>query len=501
MEIRKFRAAGIAVMFAIVGIIFGLVLSSRLGIETNGHTGVRAAAPVDGVDWSGEVPADAVAVLETYSSAMTRVVAAVMPSVVNISTTQHAARRAPAGGGFMNDPFFRRFFGEDFGRLFDQQQQPRDQSSLGSGVIVDASGIIITNNHVVKDADEITVTLNDKREFKGTVLGTDPKTDIAVIRIENGGNLPAIKWGDSDALRVGEVVIAVGSPYGLMQTVTSGIVSAKGRANVNIADYEDFIQTDAAINPGNSGGPLINIRGELVGINTAIFSTSGGYQGIGFSIPARMVRSVMDSLIEYKRVVRGWLGVNIQQITSELAAQFDITETKGALVSDVQEDSPAEHAGIKRGDIIVSYDGTAVTDPTSLRNMVATTKPGAKVSLDVIRQGDRVTLSVEIGELEGGGTPAEGGYDNALGSVKVQDITPELRQKLNISRRISGVIVTEAGPETGLRQADVILEINRKPVEDAATYGEMAAAILQGEDVLLLVYREGGIFFLTVPGR
>ena len=243
--------------------------------------------------------------------AMAEVTAAVKPAIVNISTT----RTVKISGGtdpFFDDPFFRRFFGDQFGR----QKQPKEHKSsgLGSGVIVSSDGYIITNSHVVKDADEIKVTLADKKEFTGKVIGSDPKTEIAVVKID-AKNLPTVFWGNSDKLQVGEVVLAVGNPYGLNQTVTMGIVSALGRANVGIADYEDFIQTDAAINPGNSGGALVNIKGELVGINTAIYSTSGGYQGIGFAIPSNMVKSVMESLIKTGKVVRGWLGVSIQKVT------------------------------------------------------------------------------------------------------------------------------------------------------------------------------------------
>jgi len=435
----------IAAVFMVVGLVLGLVLSSKLGIESNGHAdnapmAVRTAtAPSE----------QSVNVLADYSRALVDVVSTVTPSVVNISTSRTVVKRAPAGpGGPFNDPFFRRFFGDDFMRQF---QEPREEqsNSLGSGVIVDG-GYIITNNHVIKDADKITVTLSDKREFEGTVVGSDPKTDIAVIKIE-AKDLPAIKWGDSDGLKVGEVVIAVGSPYGLNQTVTTGIVSAKGRANVRIADYEDFIQTDAAINPGNSGGPLVNIRGELVGINTAIFSTSGGYQGIGFSIPSNMVHVIMESLIKYKKVVRGWLGVSIQSINKELAKQFDLKEEAGALVSDVAADSPADKGGMKRGDIIIEYDGKKVEDSVSLRNMVAATAPGTKADVVVLRDGKKKTLTVKIGELPSDSVASAGEYNNALSGIAVQDLTPEIRKKLNINKRVTGVIVTDATDESGLR--------------------------------------------------
>ena len=283
----------------IVGIIIGLVLASNFNLIPNGHT------------QETNISKDSIDILSKTGQAMAEVVGAVRPAVVNISSTK-TIKISGIQSPFSDEPLFRRFFGDEFGQF----GRPREhkESGLGSGVIVDKNGYILTNNHVIKDADEIKVKLSDKREFKGKVIGTDPKTDLAVIKID-ANNLPVIKLGDSDKLRVGETVIAIGNPFGLNQTVTSGIVSATGRANVGIADYEDFIQTDAAINPGNSGGALVNVRGELVGINTAIFSTSGGYQGIGFAIPSSMGKTVMDNLINKGKVVRGWLGVSIQPVT------------------------------------------------------------------------------------------------------------------------------------------------------------------------------------------
>ena len=481
---KRKRLVGVAVVFMVVGLILGLVLSSNFDIQTKGYTGDRK-----------EVPGKAVSVLSRVSDAMVVIVSAVRPSVVNISTTRVIQRRG-SGSPFFDDPFFRRFFGDDMFRQFDMPREERS-SSLGSGTIVREDGYILTNNHVVKDAEEIKVTLSDKREFEGEVIGTDPKSDLAVIKIDVDG-LPALEWGDSDRLRVGEMVIAVGSPYGLSQTVTSGIVSAKGRANVRIADYEDFIQTDAAINPGNSGGPLINVRGELVGINTAIFSTTGGYQGIGFAIPSNMARVVLDSLIEKGKVIRGWLGVTIQTVTKELAEQFSIQEGKGALVSDVVEDSPAEKAGIRRGDIIVKYNGREVDDSLGLRNMVAATLPGKEVKVAVIREGKEKTLSVPIGELTDERTGLVGAYENALKDVHVQDLTPELRQSLGISKKVKGVVVTDAPQRTGLKRGDVLLELNRRPVESVSDYDKLASKIRKDQDVLLLVYRDGGVFYMTL---
>lgn len=399
--------------------------------------------------------------------------------------------------------FFRRFFGDEF-RQF---RAPREHksASLGSGVIVDSKGYILTNNHVIREADEIKVTLSDKREFKGKVIGTDVKTDIAVIKIDSD-NLPTIKWGDSDRLRVGETVLAIGSPYGLSQTVTMGIVSAVGRANVGIADYEDFIQTDAAINPGNSGGALVNVRGELIGINTAIFTTSGGYQGIGFAIPSNMAKAVMESLINKGKVIRGWLGVSIQSITPELAKQFNLKEEKGALVGDVIEDSPAEKGGIQRGDVITEYEGKKIDEPYQLRNMVANTAPGKEVELKIIRENKTKTVKVTISELPVEmQKPSKGEYNNLLKGVTVENLTPEIYERLNFPKRLKGVLVSDIDKESPasmvLMQGDVIQEINRKRITNIRDYENVVSKIKPGEDILLVVFRGGSSMYITLSGK
>ncbi len=325
-----------------------------------------------------------------------QVVRTVSPAVANISTT-----RGRRGGGVkrglpFEDPFFHRFFGEDPSPGLESPRERRAES-LGSGVIVDASGLIITNNHVVSQADEIKVLLEDKREFTAKLIGTDPKTDLAVLKVEAGA-LQTVRWADSDRLEVGELVLAIGNPFGLNQTVTMGIVSAVGRARMGIAEYEDFIQTDAAINPGNSGGPLVNARGELVGINTAIFSRSGGSMGIGFAVPSNMARSILEQLVTSGKVVRGWLGVSIQDVTPELAAQFGVSESTGALVSDVLEGSPAKRAGLERGDIIIEFDAKKVDTPSQLKNVVAQTQVGKAARVTMIRDKRVHHLDVVIGE-------------------------------------------------------------------------------------------------------
>jgi serine protease Do len=485
----KKRPLVIATAFTIIGLIIGLGLSTNLNLHSKAYTEDL------------KISKEAIDILSKTGQAMAEVAAAVKPAVVNISSTR-IIKTQGIPSPFFNDPFFRKFFGDEFGHL----ERPREhkQASLGSGVIVDKDGYILTNNHVIKDADEINVKLSDEREFKGKVIGTDPKTDIAVIKI-NSNHLPIINWGDSDKLKVGETVIAIGNPYGLNQTVTSGIVSATGRANVGIADYEDFIQTDAAINPGNSGGALVNVRGELIGINTAIFSTSGGYQGIGFAIPSNMAKAVMENLIKRGKVIRGWLGVTIQPVTPELAKQFNLKEEKGVLIGDVVEDSPAEKAGLQRGDVIVEYEGKEADEPASLRNMVANTLPNKEVTIKILRDGKPKTVKVTIAELptEMQSLPAK--FDNLLKGIHVQNLTPKLKRSLSIPKRITGVIITDiedGSPAEGiLMQNDVIMEINKKRLRNMKDYEAVASKIKPDHDILLLIFRDRSTIYLTLSAR
>jgi serine protease Do len=339
-------------------------------------------------------------------------------------------------------------------------------------------------------------------------VGTDPKSDLAVIKIP-ASNLPTIPWGDSTRLEVGEYVLAVGNPFGLNQTITMGIVSAVGRANVGIADYEDFIQTDAAINPGNSGGALVNVKGELIGINTAIFTRSGGYMGIGFAVPSTMAKTVIDSLISKGKVVRGWLGVTIQEVSPELARQFGLKETRGALVSDILEGSPAEKAGVKRGDVIVEIDRKPVENAVHLRNVVAGLEIGAKVQLKAIRDKKEQTVDVTIGEqpkdLARGGEPAEEGAqaDGGLAGLTVHDISPEFAQRFGLPDGEEGVVVTRVEPgsaveDAGVQRGDLILEINRRAVPDVKEFQRIARGLGKDESVLLLINRQGQALFITI---
>lgn len=475
-----------AVGLIIVGMVAGLTVSSSFNLSGKSYAG------------EGAISKEALDFLSKTNSAMAEVVAVVKPSVVNISsvkTVKMAERQSPFG----QDPFFRKFFGDEF-RNFDR---PREQkrSGLGSGVIVDEKGYILTNNHVIKGADEIKVTLSDKREFKGKVIGTDQKTDLAVIKIDSD-KLPVLRLGDSDNLKIGETVLAVGNPYGLSQTVTTGIVSATGRANVGIADYEDFIQTDAAINPGNSGGALVNIRGELIGINTAIFSTSGGYQGIGFAIPSNMAKTVMESLIRNGKVVRGWLGVSIQPLTGDLAEQFNLADDSGVLIADVVEEGPADKAGIQRGDVIIELNGFAVKDVRQLRNMVADATPGKEIALTVIREGKARTIEVKIAEMPSEVLAQPQALQNHLRGVSVQSLTPQLKESLNVPKRINGIVVTdidEDSPAEGiLMKNDVIIEVNRKQIGSIKDYEEAVSRIRHDENILLLIFRKGATQYVTL---
>jgi serine protease Do len=486
--VRERKAASRLLNFFRMWLIAGMVVSFSLGPWSYAYASEAKISP------------QSIDLLMKVDQATAEVVEAVKPTVVNISTT----RTVKVQGGvnpFFEDPFFRKFFGDQF-----RTPKERKSFSLGSGVIVDPKGFILTANHVIQGADEIKVTLYDKREFTGKIVGTDAMTDIGVIKID-AENLPTIKMGDSSKLRVGDSVLAIGTPYGLSQTVTRGIVSAVGRANVGIADYEDFIQTDAAINPGNSGGALVNVRGELVGINTAIFSTSGGYQGIGFAVPTSMAKSVMESLMTKGKVIRGWLGVTIQSLTPELAEQFGIKEGKGVLVGDVSEGGPAEKAGIQRGDVIIKFEGKRIEEPYQLRNMVANTSPGDKANLTIIREDKTITKTVAIGELPAGMQKPSAGreYNNLLKGVTVQDITPEIAGNLNLPPKLKGVVVENIAGDSPasmiLTQGDVIQEINRQKITNMKDYESVVSRIKPGGDILLLIFRGGTSLYITLSSK
>ncbi|MEO5363969.1 MAG: DegQ family serine endoprotease [Magnetococcus sp. DMHC-8] len=432
------------------------------------------------------------------------------PVVVNISTTHNPA--AQKGGKMGPDGFGGRPLDELFRRFFDQMPQDLQKSrSLGSGVIIDASGYILTNHHVIADADDILVRLPDDREFAAKVVGKDNKTDLALIRIEGAGSLPVAQMGDSDQAEVGSWVVAIGNPFGLEATVTVGIISAKGRI-IGSGPYDNFLQTDAAINPGNSGGPLFNLNGEVIGINTAIFSRSGGNMGIGFAIPVNMAKTVLEQLKSHGRVTRGWLGVRIQAVTHELAKALGLEKRHGALVASVESGSPAQTGGLRAGDVVVRFDGREVGQMNELPSIVAETPIGKKVRVDLIREGKALSLDVMVAEMKekaGETTTSDRGDATSFGA-SVRSLTPDLREQLDLDDGVRGVVVTGVEPgsnaaNAGLQVKDVIAEINRKPVRDVAEFRRALQGAKAGDALLLLLFRGGEPLYLAVqmsePGK
>jgi serine protease Do len=419
------------------------------------------------------------------------------PSVVNISTTQ--VRKPPQGtpSPFGGDPRFNEFWERFFGGQI--PNAPQRQRGLGSGFIINTDGTIITNNHVVDSAEKIVVTLSDGKSFDAKVVGTDPKSDIAVVKIDAPQALKAVALGDSDQLEVGEWVMAIGNPFGLDHSVTIGIVSAKGR-HIGAGPYDSFIQTDASINPGNSGGPLVNLRGEVVGINTAIFSQSGGNIGIGFAIPASLAKELVPQLKEKGRVVRGYLGVTIQKITSDIASSLGLKGENGALVAGVAEGGPAEGAGVKTGDVITEFNGKPIKDSSELPLEVARVAPGKTVQLKITRDGKPSTFSVTIAEMKDAEVVAQASQGDF--GMSVQPLTPELAQSLGLEGS-AGVVVAAIKPgsaadEAGIRRGDVITEVNRRPVRNMDDFKREIARTEGGKSILLLVKREQGSLFLAL---
>ena len=434
------------------------------------------------------------------------IVKRVTPSVVKVVTRERAKEMEVNGASPFDDPEFRQFFGPFFngpggGRRVVRQPP---QIGLGSGIIVSADGYILTNNHVVDGADKVKVTLGDGREMTAKVIGTDKKSDIAVIKVD-AHDLPAVTFADSDDVLVGDRVLAIGNPFGIGQTVTSGIVSATGRSGDLGLDYEDFIQTDAAINPGNSGGALVDMQGRLIGLNTAILSRSGGFQGIGFAIPSNLARHIMDSLVTGGKVVRGFLGVTIQDVTPDLAEQFHLKTSKGVIISDVTPDSPAAKAGLKSGDVVLDYNGKPAPDSRRLKFAVAATEPGHEVKLRLLRSDKEETVTVQVGELPGEKqlTSAGGSKDNGvLDGVEVGDLDAAARNEFEVPSRVHGALVTNVDPssaaaEAGLAAGDVIQEINQQPVrsaDDAVRLTEHS----ETHKTLLKLWSHGGTHFLVV---
>ncbi len=507
MRTHKVQAIGLGLGLALF-VALGLVLTT--GPRSGGELPTRPS----------QIDPDVMAPAERLGDAFAMVAAHVRPSVVSVYSEKVIRLRAPE----FSDPFggdlFRRFFGEPLAPQA-PGARPREfrglQRGMGSGMILDKQGHVLTNFHVVRDVDEIKVTLADKRTFGAKIAGTDPKTDVAVLKIDGQlpADLPAITLGDSDAQRVGDLVLAIGAPFGLDQTVTEGIISATGRSNVGVADYEDFLQTDAPINPGNSGGPLVNMRGEVVGMTSAIASSVGQYAGVGFAIPSNMIKVLLVKLTNGQQIVRGQLGVGIQDVTKELADQFGMAEPRGVVISQVANGSSAARAGLRTGDVIVRFNGQEVTSGRQLRYLIAGTAPGTKVTLELIRDGKPITMAATIekqaaepGQAGGQGEPAPppeptGGRLEKLGIV-VESLSPDLARQLRVpvARGVVVTDVTDGSPAAiaGLRQGDVIAEANRIPV---GSPGELAHALTKGTDphaVLLLIKRQDASMFVVIRG-
>jgi serine protease Do len=468
-----------------------LVLGGALGFVA-----AREGAPVA---YDAPKPVVSAAPVADLSNAFESIAKQVEPAVVNISTEQiihQAASQIP-------DPF-RDFFGDNspFGSFFNQAPRDLKQRSLGSGFIVDSRGYILTNNHVVKDATKIKVKLQDGRNLDATVVGTDPQTDLAVLRIK-ASNLPILRMAGSGQAKVGEWVLAFGSPFGLQETMTAGIISAKGRV-IGAGPYDDFLQTDAAINPGNSGGPLVDLTGEVVGINTMILSESGGFQGIGLAIPAGLAENIYQQLVSNGKVTRGWLGVHIQEMTPELAKSFNLQGAKGVLVAQVDADGPAAKAGLQSGDVILAYDGKEVHNARDLSLAVAETKVGVPAELKVLRNGNEMTFHVSIGErpddIAQKTDESQEDQHGRLG-ITVENITPDVAREMNLTSN-RGALVTDVRPgspadDGGVRQGDVIREINHSPVRNASDLQSVARDLRKGQTVLLQVDRQGQTMYLA----
>ncbi|HEY1791054.1 MAG TPA: DegQ family serine endoprotease [Verrucomicrobiae bacterium] len=487
----RLAAVGMASAVATAGAAYGLARASEIitGTPESKIPLEETSIPRDGLPRGSYAP----------------IVDKVSPAVVKIETT--ATVKNPGMQNFpgFDDPFWRQFFGDQAGRAFPAQPQTEVEHGLGSGVIVTRDGYILTNNHVVDGAKDVKVTLPDGRQFTAKVVGRDPKTDIAVVKID-AKDLPTIPMADSRNVEVGDVVLAVGNPFGVGETVTEGIVSAKNRGGMGIEHYENFIQTDAPINPGNSGGALVDIDGRLVGVNTAIMSRSGGSQGVGFAIPSDLARNVMDSLIQYGHVTRGYLGVAIQDVTPALAPQFNLKDNHGAIVGEVEPNGPADKAGIKDGDVIVKFNGDEITDSRQLQLDVAGVKPDSKVSVQILRNGDEKTLDITIKPQPGTDQVADNSQNSddtgTLNGVAVADLNSQAREKFNIPDGVKGALITQVDPssasaQAGLQAGEVIESINRHPVANADDAVQLTEHP-KSKQTLVRVWANGGSQYLVV---
>ena len=484
-----------------------MTVAITTALAVTGFIGVRAAT-TDHTNPPATIktsPRSEAAAHRGYSAVVKKVVSA----VVNISSSRVVKTSMRGSGGDQDqamDPLFRQFFGNEFGGRFNVPREQREKS-LGSGVIVSPEGYILTNNHVVDHATDVMVTLSDKREMKARVIGTDPRTDIAVLKID-GSNFPSLTLADSSKVEVGDIVLAIGDPFGVGQTVTSGIVSATGRSlNGAIEQVEDFIQTDAPINPGNSGGALVDDEGHLIGINTAILAGhSGGNQGIGFAVPINLARHDLDSILAHGKVERGYLGILPQDVTPAMAKALGVEHNTGALVGDVTANSPASKAGLQKGDIILDIDGQQIGDANQLRLKVGMLDPNARVNLKVLRDGKTQAMAVQLGsfpENEPQASIGKSEKNDALEGVTVENLMADVAQELKLGPATKGVLVNQVDPgsraaEAGLQRGDVIQQVNRKPVVSVNEFKQAMSVTTKDKPVLLLVNRQGNTLFLAI---
>ena len=497
-RVTKRYLTGLAAIMTALALIAGSSLAFTKKVEAK----ERTATPAVKLEIDSKPIERGAKEVGSYSA----VVKKVGPSVVKVVTSTKAKTISRGDMPGLDDPFLQQFFGNRFRMLPPEgnYHQPR-QFGVGSGVIVTRDGYLLTNNHVVDGADQVKVYLQDGREFEGKVVGRDDKSDVAVLKIATTG-LPAVEIADSDQIEVGDVVLAVGNPFGIGQTVTKGIISALDRGNMGL-DYENFIQTDAAINPGNSGGALVHAEGRLIGINTMIISRSGGYQGIGLAIPSNLARVVMEGLVTDGRVVRGFLGVLIQDVTPALATEFKFKEKRGVLIGSVSPKGPADQAGLKSGDVILDFNGKTATNTRQLKLQVAETKPGTTVPVKIWREGSEKTIEVDLKELPGSEKMAKANNaDNTdtgtLNGVAVSDLDRDSRMAAKVPANIKGALVTEVEEdspsyEAGLRPGDVILEINRQKVNNASEAVKLTEDP-QDKTTLLKVWSKGGSRFIVV---